>query len=158
LFSHHPGSFHFFRMLQRIRDNPMPAAKLNCLGALIGQANGVLENPQTLKRLRIFSRVSRQNLDADVIGDGFRNRGESRWGFRHVNAHDTKLVSLIRALYNERDALATDAPEQFVACDGHRFGAVDSSTDGWHSPHSGWEAESDSARAERRYFRTLGSC
>src|SRR5258708_29508337 len=52
--THHARAFDFVDMVQRVGDDPVPADELHRLGALIRDANRVLEYPCALKRLRVF--------------------------------------------------------------------------------------------------------
>src|ERR1019366_4043592 len=74
LFTHHPGTSDFFRMVRRIGDHPVPVEKLNRAGALVGNPHRVLENPFAFQRPRVLRRVARHHLDANIVGDDFRQR------------------------------------------------------------------------------------
>jgi hypothetical protein len=54
LLSHHTWTFDFFDVLQGIGDNPVPAEKLNGLGTLIRNTDGVLEYPRVLSLKRVL--------------------------------------------------------------------------------------------------------
>src|SRR5436190_4964918 len=69
LLAHHARASHFFDLLHRVGNDPMPAEQLHLLRALVGDPYGVLEHPLVLKRLRVLCRVPGENLDADFVGD-----------------------------------------------------------------------------------------
>src|SRR5207302_1571107 len=60
LFAHHARTFDFFDVVQRIRDNPVAAAKLNRLRSLIRNTDRILEDPFALLRPRILWRGLRE--------------------------------------------------------------------------------------------------
>ena len=65
-------AFDFLDVAGRVGDDPVAAEELHRLVAFVGDAHGVVEEPLALKRLRVLRRVLRLDLDAHVVGDGFR--------------------------------------------------------------------------------------
>jgi hypothetical protein len=67
LFADHARALHFLDMAGRIFDDPMTAEELNGRLALVGDPDGVMEDPLPLERLRLFRRVARFDLDTNVV-------------------------------------------------------------------------------------------
>lgn len=78
LLANYARAFYFFDMLYSIGDNPVAADELNGVAALVCNADRVLENPFALQRPGVFGRMTRQNLDADEVGDGVGHRSVLR--------------------------------------------------------------------------------
>src|SRR5581483_5140506 len=85
-------------MLERIREDPMPADKLHCFRTLVGDAHGVLENPLAMVRPRIFRRVPAQNFDPDAVRHGFRHRRDFPVQVRHGRLDQDSSLHTLQAI------------------------------------------------------------
>jgi hypothetical protein len=63
-------ALHFFDMVEAVRDDPVPADQLNWLNSKVRDADGILENPLALGGTRVFRGMTRQNFDANRVGQG----------------------------------------------------------------------------------------
>ena len=83
----------FLDVAGRVRDDPVTAEQLDRLLAFVGDADGVMEEPLVLERLRVLGRVLRLDLHPHVVGDGFGRRRVQRLILElgHSQSHDTNL-------------------------------------------------------------------
>src|SRR5450755_582811 len=91
LLSDDPGSINLFDVVERIRNDPMPAKKLNGFGPFVGNAHRILEHPLVVQWPRVLRRVSCQNLDPNIAGEGIGHRSGNRTQIRHAETHDSRL-------------------------------------------------------------------